>query len=295
MTTDQLAEKMREALKLADEIRLVVEAVQRECSRTGNTFVLDRHKLAKMIFAALTASGTKSDGAEPANWRQAEIVRLIDLLREREGNSVTILCDNPDFNGQPNCAVICNGDWTDWQDKRFAQDTILDALSAAMIEYMRPQSDGGVESRHAKTGNMSGAVPEEEQSLPASGFVRAFGPEDKTSKPRDGVAPIPSDPIPSQPDEREAIVMIDVRISDLHDANEIFARDPRDMKRDIQRNHREIMWLRDLRSIIILAMQAERRSVKCGRVSFQKLGHEFGISKRSAMRCAKRESYTDVQ
>lgn len=80
------------------------------------------------------------------------------------------------------------------------RDAVFAALSASGTK-----SDGGVESRHAKTGNMSGAVPEEEQSLPASGFVRAFGPEDKTSKPRDGVAPIPSDPIPSQPDEREAI------------------------------------------------------------------------------------------
>jgi len=84
-------------------------------------------------------------------------------------------------------------------DAKWVSETFA-ALSASGTK-----SDGGVESRHAKTGNMSGAVPEEEQSLPASGFVRAFGPEDKTSKPRDGVAPIPSDPIPSQPDEREAI------------------------------------------------------------------------------------------
>ena len=85
----------------------------------------------------------------------------------------------------------------------FEVDALVNELAA--LSASGTKSDGGVESRHAKTGNMSGAVPEEEQSLPASGFVRAFGPEDKTSKPRDGVAPIPSDPIPSQPDEREAI------------------------------------------------------------------------------------------
>lgn len=85
----------------------------------------------------------------------------------------------------------------------FEVDGLMNELAA--LSASGTKSDGGVESRHAKTGNMSGAVPEEEQSLPASGFVRAFGPEDKTSKPRDGVAPIPSDPIPSQPDEREAI------------------------------------------------------------------------------------------
>lgn len=67
-----------------------------------------------------------------------EIVRLINVLRADEGDSVTILCDNPDFNGQPNCAIICNGDWTGWVDKRFAADTVLDALSMAMVERNLP-------------------------------------------------------------------------------------------------------------------------------------------------------------
>jgi hypothetical protein len=70
--------------------------------------------------------------------RGAEIVRLIDVLRSDEGDSVMILCDNPDFNGQPNCAIVCNGDWTGWVDKRFAADTILDALSMAMVEKNLP-------------------------------------------------------------------------------------------------------------------------------------------------------------
>ncbi len=55
--------------------------------------------------------------------------------------------------------------------------------------------DGGVESRrHAETGNKSGAVPEAEQSSSATSFVRASGPEDKTLKPRAGLASGPSDP-----------------------------------------------------------------------------------------------------
>lgn len=68
-------------------------------------------------------------------WREIEIVRLIDLLRSQEGDDVTILCDNPDFNGQPNCAVVCNGDWTEYKDHRFVGDTVLDALSAAATDY----------------------------------------------------------------------------------------------------------------------------------------------------------------
>ena len=62
------------------------------------------------------------------------IRKFIDFLRADEGNSVTLLCDNPDFNGQPNCAVECNGYWTNWQDRRFAADTLEGALELAYFE-----------------------------------------------------------------------------------------------------------------------------------------------------------------
>lgn len=134
---------------------------------------------------------------------------------------------------------------------RFASSEIIAALSASGTK-----SDGGVESRHAKTGNMSGAVPEEEQSLPASGFVRAFGPEDKTSKPRDGVAPIPSDPIPSQPDEREAIAE---QLQGWADFIDTEAAQSMSVASAAYANGGSLAD--DLRSAI-LAMQAERRGVK---------------------------------
>lgn len=63
-----------------------------------------------------------------------QIVDAINYLRGGEGDSVTILCDNPDFDGQPNCAIECNGDWTRWEDKRFTGGTILVALQCAYIE-----------------------------------------------------------------------------------------------------------------------------------------------------------------
>lgn len=65
------------------------------------------------------------------------IRKYVDFLRADEGDSVTILSDNPDFNGQPNCAIECNGYWTSWQDRRFTGDTILVALSVAYIECMQ--------------------------------------------------------------------------------------------------------------------------------------------------------------
>lgn len=65
-------------------------------------------------------------------WRETECMRLIHALRRVEGDEVTILGDNPDFGG-PNNAVECCGDWTDYADRRFTGESLLDALSAAAI------------------------------------------------------------------------------------------------------------------------------------------------------------------
>lgn len=65
---------------------------------------------------------------------------LVETLRAPEGHTVTLICDNPDFNGQPNSAVECCGDWTLWEEQRFTGDNILEALQAAraaMLEIER--------------------------------------------------------------------------------------------------------------------------------------------------------------
>jgi len=58
---------------------------------------------------------------------------MIEALRADEGNTVTILCDNPE--GTPNSAVECCGDWTDWQQRRFTGDTVFRALEAAHTSF----------------------------------------------------------------------------------------------------------------------------------------------------------------
>lgn len=60
-----------------------------------------------------------------------ETLELINTLRMDEGNSVTLMCDNPDFNGQPNCAIECCGYWTGWNERRFTGETVLEALRSA--------------------------------------------------------------------------------------------------------------------------------------------------------------------
>jgi hypothetical protein len=63
------------------------------------------------------------------------MIEVINELRSDEGSSVTIMCDNPDFNGAPDCMVECAGEWTDWQPRRFYGDTLDQALAGALGTY----------------------------------------------------------------------------------------------------------------------------------------------------------------
>lgn len=59
------------------------------------------------------------------------IVDAINVLRENEGDSVTIPCDNPDFDG-PACYVESVAEWTGWEPRRFVGETLTSALQAAL-------------------------------------------------------------------------------------------------------------------------------------------------------------------
>lgn len=67
---------------------------------------------------------------EPAA-QGGEALQLIEILREGEGASVTLLCDNPGPDG-PNNAIEIADDWTDWQPVRFTGETLTHALRAAI-------------------------------------------------------------------------------------------------------------------------------------------------------------------
>lgn len=76
----------------------------------------------------------------------AETLALIDALRHDEGHSVTLVNDNADFNGLPNCAIEVVGDWTGWEWRRFTGETVLEALrnaKAAMSPPLPAAQTGG--------------------------------------------------------------------------------------------------------------------------------------------------------
>jgi hypothetical protein len=57
----------------------------------------------------------------------------LEWLRSVEGDSVEVLCDNPDAeNREENNAVICSGCWTDYDPWRFNGKTLLAALELAV-------------------------------------------------------------------------------------------------------------------------------------------------------------------
>lgn len=79
---------------------------------------------------------------EPDTWRDdamgmaekmmdAKCMSRINELRENEGASVVVYCDNPD--GPPNCRVGVCDEWTGWEDKTFEGETILRALTKALV------------------------------------------------------------------------------------------------------------------------------------------------------------------
>jgi|GEM_PF-5840205 hypothetical protein len=61
-----------------------------------------------------------------------ETLRLINELREDEACHVTIVNDNPDFNGMPNCLIYVMGPYTDYKETEFRGDTLVETLRKAV-------------------------------------------------------------------------------------------------------------------------------------------------------------------
>jgi hypothetical protein len=61
-----------------------------------------------------------------------EITHLLDELCEDEGNQVTLGCSNPDFNGLPNEKIVVLAEFTQWQEREFTGNALLDCLRRAV-------------------------------------------------------------------------------------------------------------------------------------------------------------------
>lgn len=59
------------------------------------------------------------------------LVQMINYLRREEGDAFTLLCDNPDPEDANNNAVIAEGSWTGWTQRRFEAVNLLEAVRVA--------------------------------------------------------------------------------------------------------------------------------------------------------------------
>ena len=74
-----------------------------------------------------------------ADAEAVEIWRAIEMLTDGVGDTVTVLSANPDFNGQPNYAIICNSFETNWQDRHFAHDSQVECFRLAVRAILKEQ------------------------------------------------------------------------------------------------------------------------------------------------------------
>ena len=74
-------------------------------------------------------------------WLRIAIGARLQTLLDEEGDILTLSSDNPESIG-PRQAIICRGGWTDWKDKHFGGDSLLECLDNAVITRI-----GNVESK----------------------------------------------------------------------------------------------------------------------------------------------------
>lgn len=59
-----------------------------------------------------------------------EALTILEAMRQNEGVSIILLCDNPDFGGGPNSIIEVAWDFCELP-KQFSGDTVLECLRAA--------------------------------------------------------------------------------------------------------------------------------------------------------------------
>jgi hypothetical protein len=136
---------------LVERVKAAIEAVDAEEVFGGERLYFGGHDLldwerevvARAAIAILQKDLAARDAeiarmkSEPQNtceMPEVAAMRYIEQLRSGIGASVTILCDNDDatYKDQSVAIEICD-DWTDWKDRRFYGESVLQCLANAMI------------------------------------------------------------------------------------------------------------------------------------------------------------------
>ncbi len=87
-------------------------------------------------FDALYATPASQDALiarDGCEMPEVVMARYIEILRSDEGDSVTICCDDPEANErEKQVAIDCCAWWTDWNERRFYGESVLQCLAKAV-------------------------------------------------------------------------------------------------------------------------------------------------------------------
>lgn len=93
----------------------------------------DQRAAYEAFAAALQSVPEVAGEANGCEMPEVAAMRYIEKLRVDEGDSVTILCDDPEAaTTDKRLAVECNGGWTDWRNVRFYGESVLQCLAKAI-------------------------------------------------------------------------------------------------------------------------------------------------------------------
>lgn len=124
---------LRKRLERAEQIvRLAALLIQPGRSNPRRPELVGADEFLKALLHAVRGYHFNDQAVRDSDQENANIVAMINELRAEEGSSVTIVCDNPDFNDLPDRAVDCSGEWTNGSEERFGGDTLAQALAAAV-------------------------------------------------------------------------------------------------------------------------------------------------------------------
>jgi hypothetical protein len=118
-------------------IRLLYSApTTMECVEIDVTRAFARHRLSSEQSTAREVEQLRAQverARDTAEMPEVAAMRYIEQLRAEEGDSVTILCDDPEAeSADRRLAIDCNGAWTDWRERRFYGESVLQCLALAV-------------------------------------------------------------------------------------------------------------------------------------------------------------------
>jgi hypothetical protein len=80
-----------------------------------------------------TEGGVAAETVNECELPEVAMARYIEQLRAAEGDSFTICCDNPEaVEPETRVAVDVCGYWTDWNERRFIGESVLQCLAKAV-------------------------------------------------------------------------------------------------------------------------------------------------------------------